>query len=596
MRNVLYLVLLVPILALAAGTTETAVAPVPGMARGTPTPRIPMPGTAQAIVPARALVGTMDTVGGTIYDWVANGPTYRFVANSPALGVHVTWMYSNDTIPPQDDRNMRYNFYDYGTRAWNWIDPDYMVSGVNVFPQRAGFGNLDADPTNGAAIVSCHYFSNEPDISPMVARDAVPGQALWEYADGAPVLGVCQWPPIAVGQDGTIHIFPISAETASPAYELRYSRIAAGNWPTFDQPLVPILPSPGFPDHNIVASKVSNKVCLTWVNTAVAPESCYYSISSDGGTNWDPVTTLSFPPAYSASPDTGVTYWINSVSPFYDVQNRLHVIVNTLPIIGDSVWLYPSEIWHWCPDNTPEWSFLARADFDPRANPNPCGTNATMAGRAQLGEDSRGNLYAVWEQFDSTNTEPQTNLFRADIWMSGSNDNGVTWAPVTKIVEAGTNSLRFPSITDMAISGGDGADTLGILYQADQVAGFKAGSSPVGPWSNNAMIFQKVPADSIIPPGVAEGPSTPPKRFAVSASPSPASGRTVISYALPQSGDVSLIVYDAVGRPVQTLASGRHAAGHYSATWNAGNAAAGVYFYTLASGKTSVTRKLILTH
>jgi len=587
MRNVLCLALLVPILVLAAGSTETVVAPVPGMARGTPTPRTPMPGTAQAIVPARALVGTMDTVGGTIYDWVANGPTYRFVANSPALGVHVTWMWSNDTMGTQTDRNMRYNFYDYGTRAWNWIDPDPMLSGQNVFAQRAGFGNLDADPTSGAAVVSCHYYSSGSDISPMVARDAVPGQALWEYADGAPVLGVCQWPPIAVGQDGTIHIFPITA-----AYVLSYSRIVAGNWPNFEPPLVPILPSPGFPDHNIVASKVSNKVCLTWVNTAVAPESCYYSISSDGGTNWDPVTTLSFPPAYSASPDTGVSYWINSVSPFYDAQNQLHIIVNTLPIINDSVFLYPSEIWHWCPDNTPEWSFLARADLDPRANPNPCGSNATVAGRAQLGEDSRGNLFAVWEQFDTTNIEPLTNLFRADIWLSGSSDNGVTWTPAKQIAAGGTNSLRCPSITDMAISGGAGADTLGILYEADQVAGPKAGSSPVGPWSYNAMIFQKVPADSV---GIAEPKAGAlPKQLNLSATPNPSGGRTMISYALPRTGDVSLVVYDAVGRPVQTLVSGRHEAGRYSATWDAGHAAAGVYFYTLTSGKTSVTRKLIL--
>jgi hypothetical protein len=62
---------------------------------------------------------------------------------------------------------------------------------------------------------------------------------------------------------------------------------------------------------------------------------------------------------------------------------------------------------------------------------------------------------------------------------------------------------------------------------------------------------------------------------------------------LPQSGNVSLVVYDVAGRPVQTLASGRRAAGRYTATWDAKNAAAGVYFYTLTSGKASITTKLI---
>ena len=88
----------------------------------------------------------------------------------------------------------------------------------------------------------------------------------------------------------------------------------------------------------------------------------------------------------------------------------------------------------------------------------------------------------------------------------------------------------------------------------------------------------------------------PPVRAELSATPNPFGGRTRISYAVPRAGDVSLVVYDAVGRPVQTLASGRREPGRYNATWNAGNAADGVYFYTLISGKTSITRKLILAH
>jgi flagellar hook assembly protein FlgD len=97
-----------------------------------------------------------------------------------------------------------------------------------------------------------------------------------------------------------------------------------------------------------------------------------------------------------------------------------------------------------------------------------------------------------------------------------------------------------------------------------------------------------------LPVGVAEQKPATPTQLAVSAGPNPFGGRTQISYSLPRTGDVSLVVYDAAGRPVQTLASGRCEPGRHSATWDAKNAAAGVYFYTLTSGKASITRKLIL--
>jgi hypothetical protein len=581
MRNVLCLALLVPILALAAGSTETVVAPVPGMARGTPTP-----GSAQALVPARALVGTMDTVGGTIYDWVANGPTYRFVANSSTYGVHVTWMYSNDTMGTQADRNMRYNFYDFASRTWNWIDPDFMLSGVNTFTERSGFGSLGANPSSGVAVISCH--SGSAPLRPVVARDAAAGAGIFEYCDGTPTLDNYLWPPIDVDTTGGVQLFGLDDPGRQNIW---YSR--AATWCNWEQAVQVTQTPPTFPTQQIATSKVSDKICLSWVKADAYPYVGFYRLSSDRGLNWDNEIDIGYPPAYSSSPDTLCSYYITSMNPYYDRTDRLHIIVNTMPIITDTVFAWPNEIWHWCADNNPQWSKVGRAEGDIHATYAP-GTNALLACRPQLGEDSHGNLYAVWEQFDTTNVEPQTNLLRSDVWLNGSNDNGVTWTPAVKIAAAGTNSLRFPSITDMAISGGTDSDTLGILYQADQVAGFRAGSSPIGPWSNNPMIFHKVPADSIIPLGVAERPSTPPTRFAVSASPSPASGRTVISYAVPQSGDVSLVVYDAVGRPVQTLVSGRREAGRYSATWDAGKVATGVYFYTLTSGKTSVTRKLIL--
>ena len=95
--------------------------------------------------------------------------------------------------------------------------------------------------------------------------------------------------------------------------------------------------------------------------------------------------------------------------------------------------------------------------------------------------------------------------------------------------------------------------------------------------------------------GVAEpSPHGTPVRTAIDASPNPFGGRTTIRYALPRPGDVSITVYDAVGRPVETVVQGHRQAGSYTATWDASEVPAGIYFYTLETDDTSLTEKLIV--
>jgi hypothetical protein len=597
MRNILCLVVLVPVLALAAGNIKPLTAIVlegGAVVSGTEAPPAVSP-VAQGgpYIPPKALVGTIDTIGGTTYDYWTNDPILRMIVNSPGYGVHATWMYYPDTdTAGYPRRNMRYNFYDYTVHAWNWLGPDYMVDdGVNVFPGKAGYSNIQADPATGVAIVGCHG-NGSGGIVPRVAKDVAPGAGIFAYADGEAVLGVCQWPPIAVGQDGQINIFPITA-----AYALSYSRIKADSWPTFSTPMTGIVPSPGAPTHNIAASKVSSKVSLVWETPEGVPPAAYQMHSTDGGTNWDIPSLLEPPVAYGG--DTVTAYHWNSLFPWYDRQDRFHLVANLMPwwdTIPPGYGLYfPSQIWHYCPANDPAWSRIAVAYVDPSNFLYAPGINATLACRPSIGEDDDGNLFVSWEQFDTLNYEPVTSRLRADIWAARSTDNGVSWGSGLKLTDAGSASMRFPSVIDLAVEG-DPSDTMFVIYEVDSMAGFMVqGEGLITP---NPVVVQKVAIDllPVPPPAVAEQPGFTPVRLEAAAKPNPFGGRAQISYVLPQSGNVSLVVYDAAGRPVQTLAAGRLAAGRYTATWDAKNAAAGVYFYTLTSGKTSITRKLVLAN
>ena len=433
---------------------------------------------AVALASAQDYIGRVDTIGGTTYDWWRNGCAVKSLANSPQFGVHTAWVYSTSTSGTTfPDRNVRYNFYDFATRTWNWLDPDYMQSGVSVFTDRTGYGNLDADPGTGVAVIAGTGGGNS-----MLARDVAPGAGIFDYASDS-TIELSQWPLIAVGQNGTIHVLMMSA-----GYVLEYTRLLPGN-PHFDSVRV-IEPSPGFPTHNIAASKLSGKVCLTWEMSTDVPEDGYMQTSTDNGDSWTESQQFLPPDAFGG--DTVTSFHITSLYPWYDYEDRLHVVANVSPMVHDTTYVAPSQIWHWCPDNTPQWSRVHVATCRPEHMQANVGYNATYADRPSIGEGNDGQLYVAWEQFDSSNAEPLTSRLRAGIWVSGSPDNGLSWTPGVLVTERNTFSHRFPSIVDRMVSGGPSEDTICVQYLMDSVAGFFVQNE--GPATSNPVICQFIPS------------------------------------------------------------------------------------------------------
>ena len=77
--------------------------------------------------------------------------------------------------------------------------------------------------------------------------------------------------------------------------------------------------------------------------------------------------------------------------------------------------------------------------------------------------------------------------------------------------------------------------------------------------------------------------------------PNPFNPSTRISYSLPNSGYVSLKVYDILGREIETIVNEFQKAGTYAAHFDASNLASGIYFYELQVGNEFVeTKKMLL--
>ena len=76
--------------------------------------------------------------------------------------------------------------------------------------------------------------------------------------------------------------------------------------------------------------------------------------------------------------------------------------------------------------------------------------------------------------------------------------------------------------------------------------------------------------------------------------PNPFNPTTTINYSVENAGQVTISVYNLMGQKVAELVNESKAAGSYNVTWNAANAASGMYYYRLESGGQTMTRKMTL--
>jgi hypothetical protein len=75
--------------------------------------------------------------------------------------------------------------------------------------------------------------------------------------------------------------------------------------------------------------------------------------------------------------------------------------------------------------------------------------------------------------------------------------------------------------------------------------------------------------------------------------PNPFNAGTAIRFALPEETDWNVRIYNVVGQLVEEF-TGHSSAGYVTVRWDAANSASGIYFYKLAAGNFTDTRKMIL--
>jgi hypothetical protein len=121
--------------------------------------------------------------------------------------------------------------------------------------------------------------------------------------------------------------------------------------------------------------------------------------------------------------------------------------------------------------------------------------------------------------------------------------------------------------------------------------------------TNGCSLFDGTPGDDAylvyktfeIPIVGVEDDEVAPVTFALEQNyPNPFNPATTIKFSLPERADVSLKVYDMLGREVAELINGVTEAGQHEVDFNATDLASGMYVYTIKAGEFTSSKKMML--
>ncbi len=127
------------------------------------------------------------------------------------------------------------------------------------------------------------------------------------------------------------------------------------------------------------------------------------------------------------------------------------------------------------------------------------------------------------------------------------------------------------------------------------------GSTPnndVGPGYLDAYAAVKMTADLVS--SVASSDETLPESFLLKQNyPNPFNPTTTITFTIAQPAEISLAIYDILGREIRSLLQGNRPAGLHSVVWDGKDAlgrqvASGQYFYRVEAGDSKSTKKMLL--
>ena len=272
---------------------------------------------------------------------------------------------------------------------------------------------------------------------------------------------------------------------------------------------------------------------VVWEDNREGNWEIYYKGSIDEGVNWDPDTRLTNNTANS---------WYPSVS---SSGSDVHIVWSD-DRDGNLEIYYKGSI-----NKGVNWDADTRLTNNSAASRTP---SVTVSGQA---------VHVVWDD--------RRGGASGEIYYKRSTDAGVSWIADTQLTVnfASQNPSVSVSGTAVYVVWKDYRDGNWEIYSKQNPTG-----NPVGIININSEI---------------------PNEFSLGQNyPNPFNPATKIKFELRNTSFTNLVIYDGLGREVETIVNEQLNAGSYEADWNASNFPSGVYFYKLTTGDFSKTNKMLL--
>ncbi len=225
-----------------------------------------------------------------------------------------------------------------------------------------------------------------------------------------------------------------------------------------------------------------------------------------------------------------------------------------------------------------------------------------------------------WSFIGSTSTDNSTYAYsiafkdtlegiavKKDSTIWTTSNGGTSWEQLGGKLPTNFIYVNFISGTNIAVCGGIGNASIAIVDLDKQLITVYSDSTK----KNDDVFYVNFPtvnsgymcagdtyilSASFLPvTSINEQESSLKKQFLLSQNyPNPFNPTTTINYTVPKVSFVTIKVYDALGRELNTLVNEEKSAGNYNVEFNASKLASGIYFYRMQAGNFVGTKKLIL--
>jgi hypothetical protein len=532
------------------------------------------------------------TGGETIYDYQSNASANQIWQDPATLtNMHVIIMSSPAGDPTFTERLSKY--YYSADKGVTW---SYVGSAGNV---RTGYPCITGT-SEGNALVGCHGSDPAGGTTRILFYyDAVPGLGSFTLLDAGLIntpstsnVGL-SWPRIAPTQSVSltnkfIYVGSQNGGTDPDAWRRASLSLTASSFDT------PVALGGDQAETYSIAKSPNGKIGIAYVgnDADINTGSVYFVESTDNGATFSTALKI-FQPNFNTDSLAG----LRGICIAYQNEVAKVTFQTTKQTTAGSFFPgLPGNIRFWSPSlpgSDPNKSIIV-ADTNNVGYHPYIGVNDVMStfNRPVIGASVDGTAIFIAFETPSDWAAPNgsdTTTFM-DAYITASTDNGATWFQPQKFNFA--SPIR--DWTAVSISKINDADAQNVYANITCLVDSVPASAING--TGISLAKQYFVRIQIPRTGITQIGTEIPTDFSLSQNyPNPFNPSTTIRFALPQTSNVTLKVYNMNGQEISTLISNTTVqAGTSEYRFDASNLASGIYFYKLTAGKFTDTKKMIL--